>query len=189
MTTLIRLWWKGACQRCFIGHNGAVSTLSDKLLGDEGAKVLASSGEDGTVRLWSLSSSGKHGQKALKAMLYGHEKPVMLMLVAGHAFFSVRKLSCLFLVCLITTLRKFEFYIYIFFIYNPWLICSSFFQAQNFLLVTMSKDSKVRVWDTSTSSAIRSSCCVGMASVAGAPVDINAMKPCSMLLLFFSNNC
>ncbi|XP_022740509.1 TAF5-like RNA polymerase II p300/CBP-associated factor-associated factor 65 kDa subunit 5L isoform X2 [Durio zibethinus] len=149
MTTLIRLWWKGACQRCFIGHNGAVSTLSDKLLGDEGAKVLASSGEDGTVRLWSLSSSGKHGQKALKAMLYGHEKPVMLMLVAGHAFFS----------------------------------------AQNFLLVTMSKDSKVRVWDTSTSSAIRSSCCVGMASVAGAPVDINAMKPCSMLLLFFSNNC
>ncbi|XVF58207.1 hypothetical protein PTKIN_Ptkin07bG0045400 [Pterospermum kingtungense] len=123
----IRLWWKGACQRCFRGHNGGVSTLSDKLLGDGGAKVLASGGEDGTVRLWSLSSSGKRGQQALKATLYGHQKPVTFMSVAGH---------------------------------------------KPSLLVTMSKDSKVRVWDTTTSSTIRSSCCVGMTSVPGAPVDM-----------------
>ncbi|XWS44272.1 hypothetical protein CRYUN_Cryun15aG0030500 [Craigia yunnanensis] len=123
----IRIWWKGACQRCFRGHNGAVSTLSDKLLGDGGVKVLASGGEDGTVRLWSLNSSGKRGQQALKATLYGHQKPVTLMSVAGH---------------------------------------------KPSLLVTMSKDSKVRVWDTTTASAIRSSCCVGMTSVPGAPVDM-----------------
>ncbi|XVF14224.1 hypothetical protein REPUB_Repub09cG0039800 [Reevesia pubescens] len=133
----IRLWWKGGCQRCFRGHNGAVSTLSDKLLGDDGGKVLASGGEDGTVRLWSLSSSGKRGQQALKATLYGHQKPVTLMSVAGH---------------------------------------------KTSLLVTMSKDSKVRVWDTTTSSAIRSSCCVGMTSVAGAPVDIK----CHEALLYIA---
>ncbi|KAG6656389.1 probable E3 ubiquitin ligase complex SCF subunit sconB [Carya illinoinensis] len=123
----IRLWWKGSCQRCFRGHNGPVSILSDKLLGEVGGKVLASGGEDATVRLWSLNSSGKRGQQALKATLYGHEKPVKLMSVAGH------KIS---------------------------------------LLVTISKNSKVRVWDTATSSAVRSSCCVGMASVAGAPVKM-----------------
>ncbi|KAL5806610.1 hypothetical protein ACOSQ4_029343 [Xanthoceras sorbifolium] len=123
----IRLWWKGSCQRCFKGHNGPVSALSDKLLGDGSGKLLASGGEDGTVRLWSLSSSGKRGQHSLKATLYGHEKPVKLMSVAGH---------------------------------------------RTSLLVTMSRDSKVRVWDTSTSSAVRSSCCVGMTSVIGAPVDM-----------------
>ncbi|KAK9272757.1 hypothetical protein L1049_003134 [Liquidambar formosana] len=123
----IRLWWKGSCQRCFRGHNGPVSILSDKLLGDNSGKVLASGGEDGTVRLWSLSSSGKRGQHALKATLYGHEKPVNLMSVAGH------KAS---------------------------------------LLVTISKDSKVRVWDTATSCAARSSCCVGMTSVPRAPVGM-----------------
>uniref|UniRef100_A0A251J913 F-box domain-containing protein n=1 Tax=Manihot esculenta TaxID=3983 RepID=A0A251J913_MANES len=80
----IRLWWKGSCQRCFRGHNGPVSTLSDKLLGDSSAKLLASGGEDGTVRLWSLSSSAKRGQHALKATFYGHEKPIKLMSVAGH---------------------------------------------------------------------------------------------------------
>ncbi|CAK7323050.1 unnamed protein product [Dovyalis caffra] len=123
----IRLWWKGSCQRCFRGHNGPVSTLSDKLLGDGNAKLLASGGEDGTVRLWSLSSSGKHGQHALKATLYGHEKPIKLMSVAGH---------------------------------------------RTSLLATVSNDSKVRVWDTTTSSAVRSSCCVGMTSVPGAPIDM-----------------
>ncbi|XP_048494242.1 probable E3 ubiquitin ligase complex SCF subunit sconB isoform X2 [Beta vulgaris subsp. vulgaris] len=80
----IRLWWKGSCFRCFRGHNGPVSALSDKLLGDKGSKVLASGGEDGTVRLWSLSSSGKRGQHALNATLHGHVKPIKLMTVAGH---------------------------------------------------------------------------------------------------------
>lgn len=75
---------QGSCQRCFRGHNGPVSTLSDKLLGDSSAKLLASGGEDGTVRLWSLSSSAKRGQHALKATFYGHEKPIKLMSVAGY---------------------------------------------------------------------------------------------------------
>ncbi|KAF5749015.1 E3 ubiquitin ligase complex SCF subunit sconB [Tripterygium wilfordii] len=123
----IRLWWKGLCQRCFRGHNGPVTALSDKLLGEDSDKVLGSGGEDGTVRLWSLGSSGKRGRHALKATLYGHEKPVKLMSVARH---------------------------------------------KTSLLVTISKDSKVRVWDTSTSSAVRSSCCVGMTSVTGVPVDM-----------------
>lgn len=50
--------------------------------------MLASAGEDGTVRLWSLASSGKRGQHALKATLYRHEKPVTLMSVAGCEFFD-----------------------------------------------------------------------------------------------------
>lgn len=74
---------QGTCQRCFRGHNGPVSALSDKLLGDGTGKMLASGGEDGTVRLWSLNSSGKRGQHALKATLHGHEKPIKLMSVAG----------------------------------------------------------------------------------------------------------
>lgn len=78
---------QGSCQRSFRGHNGPVSTLSDKLLGDGSSKVLASGGEDGTVRLWSLNSSGQRGQHALKATLYGHEKPVKLMSVSGYEFF------------------------------------------------------------------------------------------------------
>lgn len=64
--------------------------MSDKLLGAGGVKVLASGGEDGTVRLWSLSSSGKRGQQALKATLYGHQKPVSLMSVAGYESVSSR---------------------------------------------------------------------------------------------------
>lgn len=61
-----------------------MSTLSDNLLGDAGSRLLASGGEDGTVRLWALNSGGKRGQHALKATLYGHEKPVKLMSVAGY---------------------------------------------------------------------------------------------------------
>lgn len=44
--------------------------------------VFASGGEDGTICLWSLSSSDKHGQQELRATLYVHEKPVKLMPVA-----------------------------------------------------------------------------------------------------------
>ncbi|KAG9151356.1 hypothetical protein Leryth_020953 [Lithospermum erythrorhizon] len=123
----IRLWFQGSCIRCFRGHNGPVSTLSDKLLGDGAEKLLASGGEDGTVRLWSISSSGKRGQHALKATLYGHDKPVELMSVSG---------------------------------YKP------------SHLVSISKNSKVRIWDTATSTSIKSSCCVGMTAVRGPPVAI-----------------
>ncbi|KAL8193497.1 hypothetical protein R6Q57_026632 [Mikania cordata] len=82
----IRLWWKGSCQRCFRGHNGPVTVLSDKLLGDENGKVFASGGEDSTVRLWSLKSTGKRGQHALKTTLYGHEKPIVFMSVTGSEY-------------------------------------------------------------------------------------------------------
>ncbi|KFK25748.1 hypothetical protein AALP_AA8G154400 [Arabis alpina] len=80
----IRLWWKGSCQRCFKGHNGPVTTISEKLLGDGSGKVFASGGEDGTLRLWSLSASGKRRQPSLQATLYGHEKPIKFLSVAGH---------------------------------------------------------------------------------------------------------
>ena len=65
--------------------------MSDKLLGDGIGKVLASGGEDGTVRLWSLNSSGKRGKSASKATLYGHEKPVKLMSVAGYDNYLITK--------------------------------------------------------------------------------------------------
>ncbi|XP_071706208.1 histone acetyltransferase type B subunit 2-like isoform X2 [Rutidosis leptorrhynchoides] len=124
----IRLWWKGSFHRSFRGHNGPVTVLSDKLLGDGNGKVFASGGEDSTVRLWSLSSSGKNGQRALKATLYGHEKPIVLLSVTGH---------------------------------------------KESFLVSMSKDSKVRVWDVSVSSSSdRKSSCVGTTSVVGVPVGI-----------------
>lgn len=121
----IRLWWKGYCQKCFRGHSGPVSILSDKLLGDSNGKLLASGGEDGTVRLWSLSSSGKRGKSALKVTLHGHEKPIKLMSVAGH---------------------------------------------KTSLLVSIARDSKVRVWDVT--STIRSSCCVGLTSLPGGPINL-----------------
>ncbi|CAA0828440.1 Unknown protein [Striga hermonthica] len=123
----IRLWFKGG-NRCFKGHTGPVLTLSDKLLGDNSGKIFASGGEDCTVRLWSINSSGKRGQQALKVTLLGHEKAVSLMSVAGH---------------------------------------------KTSLLVSISKNGKVKVWDTTTaSSSTRSSCCVGSTSLPGVPVGM-----------------
>ncbi|KAF5769887.1 putative transcription factor WD40-like family [Helianthus annuus] len=137
----IRLWWKGSCQRCFRGHNGPVTVLSDKLLGDENGKVFASGGEDSTVRLWSLRSTGKRGQHALKATLYGHEKPIAFMSVTGH---------------------------------------------RASLIASMSKDSKVRVWDASISSSDRNSSCVGMTSVPGVPVGMKCHD--SLLYIAFGSS-
>ncbi|KAL5152960.1 TAF5-like RNA polymerase II p300/CBP-associated factor-associated factor subunit 5L [Glycine soja] len=150
----IRLWWKGSSLRCFRGHNGPVLSLSNKLLGEDGRKVLASGGEDGTVRLWSLGSSGKRGQLALKATLYGHEKPVNLMSVAGSI--EVLKSHSSPSTLMID------------------LSCPHFFWHKTSLLVSISRDSKASVWDTgaATSSAVRTSCCVGMASVPGTPVNM-----------------
>lgn len=51
------------------------------------------------------------------------------------------------------------------------------------LLVLISKDSKVRVWDTTTSSDIRSPCRVGMTSVRGALVDMKCYESLLLLLL------
>lgn len=80
--------FQGTCQRCFRGHTGPVLTLSDKLLDGVSIKLLASGGEDGTIRLWSLGSSGKRGQRALKATFYGHEKPVKQVSVAVYVLAS-----------------------------------------------------------------------------------------------------
>ncbi|KAL8144508.1 hypothetical protein V2J09_017540 [Rumex salicifolius] len=136
----IRIWGKYSCHRRFWGHRCPVTTLSDKLLGDESSKVFASGGEDGTVRLWSLISSGKR-QQNLKATLHGHERPVKLISVAWH---------------------------------------------KPSLLVTVAKDSKIRVWDSTALSTTRSPCCVGMTSVSGSPVSIKCYE--SLLYIASSNS-
>ncbi|KAF5798290.1 putative transcription factor WD40-like family [Helianthus annuus] len=70
---------KESCQLRFRGHNARVTVLFDKLLGNENGKAFSSQGEDNTVCLWSLKSTGKRGQHALKATVYGHEKPMVFM--------------------------------------------------------------------------------------------------------------
>ncbi|CAN6702562.1 unnamed protein product [Malus baccata var. baccata] len=95
----IRLWRKGYCWRQFRGHSSQVTTLSDKLLGNGAGKVFASGGEDGTVRLWSLSFFRKQGKHSL-GTFFGHKNPIQLMSVSMYEFFpcndmdSFENVSC-----------------------------------------------------------------------------------------------
>jgi len=70
-----------------------VSTLADQLVGKEGSPpVLASGGTDGTVRLWSLSSSSSsssRGRSPLLATLRGLEPSVKELAVAGYEFLKL----------------------------------------------------------------------------------------------------
>uniref|UniRef100_A0A0D9UXN3 Uncharacterized protein n=1 Tax=Leersia perrieri TaxID=77586 RepID=A0A0D9UXN3_9ORYZ len=122
----VRLCWKGH-SRCFKGHSGPVTALSDKLLGNGEFKVLASGGEDCTVRLWSMSARGK--SHPLISTLHGHEKMLSLLSVAWH---------------------------------------------KPSLLVSCSKDSKVKVWDTMAPPSSGSSSCVGSThlSTNGVPIAV-----------------
>jgi len=64
-----------------------VSTLAEHLVGKEGSPpVLASGGTDGTVRLWSLSSSSSssRGRSPLLATLHGLEPSIKELAVAGY---------------------------------------------------------------------------------------------------------
>lgn len=106
----IRLCWKGH-SRCYKGHSGPVTALADKLLVDGESKVLASGGEDCTVRLWSMSTRAKN--HPLISTFHGHEKTLSFLSVAWH---------------------------------------------KSSLLVSCSKDSKVKVWDTVAPSTGSSSC-------------------------------
>ncbi|KAK9107738.1 hypothetical protein Syun_023749 [Stephania yunnanensis] len=130
----IRLWWKGHCCRNFKGHNVPVTTLSDKLLGEGSSStdnLIASGGEDGTVRLWSLRSNSKRGQRALRATLKGHGRAIKTLSVSGY---------------------------------------------KTSLLVSISRDAKIKVWDTAASSSACSSRCVGDASVNGPPLGIKCFE-------------
>ncbi|KAL6838749.1 hypothetical protein ACP4OV_031463 [Aristida adscensionis] len=123
----IRLCWKGR-SRCYKGHSAPVTALADKLLMDGEFKVLASGGEDCTIRLWSLSSRAKN--HPLISTFHGHERTLSLLSVAWH---------------------------------------------KSSLLVSSSKDSKVRVWDTMAPPSSGSSSCVGSTHLnsSGPPI---AMK-------------
>ncbi|KAF9625503.1 hypothetical protein IFM89_023439 [Coptis chinensis] len=127
---------QGRCQRCFKGHTSTVTTLADRLLGDYGGKLLASGGEDGSICLWSLISSGNRGQHALRTTFYGHKEPIMFLSVARH------KAS---------------------------------------LLVSISKESRVMVWDATRSS--QASGCVGMIVPL---LDFMALNPVNLLKAFTS---
>ena len=62
-----------------------MNTLADQLVGNEGSPpVLASGGTDGTVRVWSLSSSSSNrGRSPLLATLHGLEPSIKELAVAG----------------------------------------------------------------------------------------------------------
>ncbi|KAJ1282230.1 hypothetical protein BS78_03G035600 [Paspalum vaginatum] len=121
----IRLCWKGH-SRCYKGHSGPVTALADKLLVDGESKILASGGEDCTIRLWSMSTRAKN--HPLIATFHGHEKTLSFLSVAWH---------------------------------------------KSSLLVSCSKDSKVKVWDTVAPSS-GSSSCVGSTHLnsSGPPIAV-----------------
>lgn len=93
---------QGRSLRTLRGHQAPVSTLADQLVGKEGSPpVLASGGTDGTVRLWSLSSSSSsnRGRSPLLATLHGLEPSIKELAVAGYEFFNhfrMKLYACLF---------------------------------------------------------------------------------------------
>ncbi|CAO2193984.1 unnamed protein product [Urochloa humidicola] len=122
----IRLCWKGH-SRCYKGHSAPVTALADNFLVDSESKVLASGGEDCTIRLWSMGTRAKN--RPLIATFHGHEKALSFLSVARH---------------------------------------------KSSLLVSCSRDSKVKVWDTVAPSS-GSSSCVGSAHINSSSPPI-AMK-------------
>jgi WD40 repeat protein len=56
--------------------------LADKLLVDGEFKVLASGGEDCTIRLWSMSTRAK--SRPLVATFHGHEKSLSFLSAAWY---------------------------------------------------------------------------------------------------------
>ncbi|BFI18060.1 hypothetical protein MPTK1_6g12130 [Marchantia polymorpha subsp. ruderalis] len=82
----IRLWGNGR-PRTFRGHNVGVNTLADRLVGGGrgSSAVLASGGEDGRIRLWSLSSTGgNRGKSPLVATFHAHSESVKELIVVGR---------------------------------------------------------------------------------------------------------
>ncbi|ONM29074.1 F-box family protein [Zea mays] len=168
----IRLCWKGY-SRCYKGHSAPVTALADRLLMDGESKLLASGGEDCTIRLWSMSTRAKN--HPLIATFHGHEKALSFLSVAWYALSNYLNEAH----------------------YTVTMHKSS-------LLVSCSKDSKVKVWDTVSPSS-GSSSCVGSAHLnsngppiamkcheslcyiaAGAEVtaiDLRTMKKASVLAL------
>jgi hypothetical protein len=60
-----------------------VTALADRLLMDGESKLLASGGEDCTIRLWSMSTRAKN--HPLIATFHGHEKALSFLSVAWYA--------------------------------------------------------------------------------------------------------
>ncbi|ONM29071.1 F-box family protein [Zea mays] len=157
MLVLVAAGHRKGYSRCYKGHSAPVTALADRLLMDGESKLLASGGEDCTIRLWSMSTRAKN--HPLIATFHGHEKALSFLSVAWH---------------------------------------------KSSLLVSCSKDSKVKVWDTVSPSS-GSSSCVGSAHLnsngppiamkcheslcyiaAGAEVtaiDLRTMKKASVLAL------
>ncbi|XBI25494.1 hypothetical protein VPH35_050422 [Triticum aestivum] len=126
----VRLCWKGQ-SRCYKGHSGPVTALADKLLDDGECKILATGGEDCTIRLWSMNTRAK--KHPLISTLHGHEKTLSHLSVAWH---------------------------------------------KSSLLVSSSKDTKVKVWDTMAPPSSVSSSCVGGAHLnsSGPPIAIKCYE-------------